>query len=358
MNMINSATRDCSAWIDSVSDRAATLLGRFNVSRAFRMSEEPDGSLLLYADGQPRNTTSTATRVEVVEGQIDFSMLSMLRGSRVELVLRPDRFLFCPLELPGRAAGFIHGIVRAQIDRLTPWSAANAAFGWLSPSTPDGEKMVITVAATARASILPYVGAIAATGAQSISVWTFLSDADPEHTLIKVWEQETKGAASVGRIRTALVGVLAVSAASAFVALCAYGILGANLTAERGDIDRQIATIRQTGTPPRDLAQGSPGEDRLSLEKRKQEAPSTVLVLEALSKILPDHTYVTEMRIEGAKLQLTGITRDAPSLISLIEQSGRFKQATFFAPTTRAASNSGDRFSIEVIINSAGSPSS
>jgi general secretion pathway protein L len=79
-----------------------------------------------------------------------------------------------------------------------------------------------------------------------------------------------------------------------------------------------------------------------------------VLALEALSKILPDQTYVTELRVEGNKLRLTGVTRDAPALIELIEQSGRFTRATFFAPTTRSSSDTGDRFHIEAIIRPLG----
>jgi len=81
-----------------------------------------------------------------------------------------------------------------------------------------------------------------------------------------------------------------------------------------------------------------------------------VIVLEMLSQILPDHTYVTELRIEGNKLRLTGITRDAPSLIGLIEQSPRFTRATFFAPTTRSPSDSGERFHIEAQIQPLVSP--
>ena len=45
-----------------------------------------------------------------------------------------------------------------------------------------------------------------------------------------------------------------------------------------------------------------------ALERRKHQNPSSVIVLEALSRILPDHTYVTELRIEGDKLRMIGIT--------------------------------------------------
>ena len=83
------------------------------------------------------------------------------------------------------------------------------------------------------------------------------------------------------------------------------------------------------------------------MERRKNETAAIVIALDALSHVLPDHTYVTELHIEGGKLQIVGISRDAPSLIRLIEQSEHFTRATFFAPTTRAPSDPGDRFHIE-----------
>jgi general secretion pathway protein L len=75
--------------------------------------------------------------------------------------------------------------------------------------------------------------------------------------------------------------------------------------------------------------------------------PSSVIVIEALSQLLPDDTYLTELRILGDKLQIVGVSSDPPGLIRLIEQSPHFSQATFFAPTTRAPSETRDHFNIE-----------
>src|SRR5690348_13554758 len=45
-----------------------------------------------------------------------------LRGSRIEIAMRSDQVLFRTIDFPKAAADFLDGMVRAQIDRLTPWS--------------------------------------------------------------------------------------------------------------------------------------------------------------------------------------------------------------------------------------------
>jgi general secretion pathway protein L len=88
----------------------------------------------------------------------------------------------------------------------------------------------------------------------------------------------------------------------------------------------------------------------LELERRKHATPSSAIIIEALSRVLPDDTYLTELRILGDKLQIVGVSKDAPSLIRLIEQTHHFSRAVFFAPTTRSPSEMGEHFSIEAHI--------
>ena len=65
---------------------------------------------------------------------------------------------------------------------------------------------------------------------------------------------------------------------------------------------------------------------------------------------MPDDTYLTELHVADGKLEITGVTREAASLIQIIEQTEQFRNATFFAPTTRAPLEAGEQFHIEAQI--------
>jgi general secretion pathway protein L len=131
---------------------------------------------------------------------------------------------------------------------------------------------------------------------------------------------------------------------AAAASLVVGDVIGRQLEAEQQQVSSKItarrAAMRLGAGNAKDSAQAV-------LARRKQMTPSSVMVLEALSDILPDNTYVTEFRIEKDKLQVVGITQDAPSLVKLMEQSPQFTRVTFFAPTTRAANDPGERFHVE-----------
>jgi general secretion pathway protein L len=143
-----------------------------------------------------------------------------------------------------------------------------------------------------------------------------------------------------------LMATFLLSGLSAAAAIGISAIASDNLSAEQQELLRKISARKAA---MRNLSEGSALH---ALEKRKQTTPSSVVALEALSALLPDDTYVTEFRIDGEKLQIVGMTSDAPSLIRLIEQSPHFAHATFFAPTTRSPGTTKEQFHIESHINS------
>ena len=345
------------SWINTVAVTMTGAADRLTFPRKIELVEEQNGAFRLRTQkNAPSSVPIESLQIENgrVAGPVSEKVAAMLRGSRAELRLRPSRFLFRPLELPSRAAEFLDGVVRSQIDRLTPWNASEAVFGFSQPTELTSDRIVVTVAATARAQVVPYVKALADAGVESITVTTVKEDDAGGHIPIKVLEERTRSILDVSRVRRALIIVLVLTGLAAVTSITSASIIGSNLDAKQNDLTWRIAQRRAA---LRASGEGGPALSALGkLELRKHESPTSVMVIEVLSQILPDHTYVTELRIEGDKLRLTGVTRDAPSLIRLIEQSAHFSRATFYAPTTRTPSDPGDRFHIEAQIGPLFSP--
>jgi general secretion pathway protein L len=335
------------------------VIARLAASRTVRLVEGESGQFTFNRSDIRMSAAAGAGQLRFEDGKIvgrqPASAETALRGGRVELVMRPDRFLFKPLELPSRAAEFLDGVVRAQIDRLTPWSAERAAFGCSKPLDAGAGRIVVTVAATAKAVVAPYLQAFAGLDVRSVTISTHAPDA-PNAPAIKVFEETLAGILDLRRARRILLAILAAGGLVAAAAVIAAMIVGGNLQARQDELARSIAQRRAAVV----AARNAPGDPitvaERALARRKNETPSSVIVLEVLSQILPDHTYVTELRIEADKLRLTGVTRDAPVLIRLIERSKHFTGATFFAPTTRGPSDSGDQFHIEARMEPVFSP--
>ena len=336
-------------WTDSVAGTVNALLDRPQSKRTVQIIEEDHDTFTLRAAGAgKRKLPEHRIRITggAIEGRLPARWAKMLRGSRAEMILRANRFLFRPLELPKRAIEFLDGIVRAQIDRLTPWTSAEAVFSWTPPTDAPNDRIELTVAATARALVTPYVQAIADLGTASVVVLTVPADAEQHAAPIKVFEQRARGVLEIDRIRRVLVALFVMSALAAAISMGYSTVALDSLDAEQQALSRKIAARRAALRTGPEFAVSA----QRMLERRKQTTPSSVVVLEALSQILPDHTFVTELRIEGDKLQVVGVTRDAPALIALIEQSTHFTRATFYAPTTRSPGEPGERFHIEAHI--------
>jgi general secretion pathway protein L len=342
-------------WLEAVAAFLVASIGRVVSPRVVRLVEEDDGSGFTLR--LPKETSAVPARVQLDDAttELSESAARSIRGNRVEVVLRPSRFVFRQLELPRRAIGFLDGIVRAQIDRLTPWAAADAVFGWGRPADITNDRIAVMVASTARAMVRPILQAVSASGAASIAVLTAPADSPTAAASIKVYDQSVRGMLDARRVSRMLLVVLLLAAGAAGVALAADFVIGGDLAARQDDLARSINARRVLLR----AGQGGVASDATALlVRRKHETPATVIVLEALSKILPDDTYVTELRVEGNKVQITGVTRDAPALIRLIEQSAHFTRATFFAPTTHAPTDPGDRFHIEAHVEPVNTPRS
>jgi general secretion pathway protein L len=348
MSVLNDIPTAFSLWIDLVARMVKTTFERFQSSRRIELVEERDGTFTLrWAHGNaPKPGLTAPAQVEIRDGALSGlspEWAEELRGSSAQVVLRPSRFLFRPLDLPRRATEFLDGIIRAQLDRLSPWRADEAAYHWIAPPESGGERVTITVVATARALVAPIAEAVAAAGAAIVEISTVPGE---NAVPITVFVQRTRAAAELGRIRMALLAIFIGSGLSAVASSVGSGFLADYYDGEKQQVEHRLAERRAALR----ASQSGDGSASELLDRRKQTSPSSVIVLDALSALLPDNTYATELRIEGDKVQIIGVTHDAPSLIQLLERSPHFTHANFFAPTTRNPNDAGERFHVEAEI--------
>jgi hypothetical protein len=138
MNILAPMQEGFNRWIDSVAGTVNGLLNRLQSNHEVRIIEEAPDTFRLHAPADGRRANLTDHRIRIVgsaiKDRLPADWAKMLRGSRAEIVLHANRFLFRPLELPKRAVEFLDGIVRGQIDRLTPWAPDEAVFARTPPT--------------------------------------------------------------------------------------------------------------------------------------------------------------------------------------------------------------------------------
>lgn len=350
MAMLAEARQWFEQWIGAVATAVDGVAGRFMHRRSVELDENADGTftarLAASKDGSPLTPASFRLDHDAPQPPLSADWKAALDGSRIEIRLRSDQIVSRVLDFPSQAADFLDGMIRAQVDRLTPWTAADAVFGWGSPQPVANDRIEVAFSATAAAKVDPLLRLAGMLGAASVAVTAPAVGSDGTPQQVTLLDRSLRGLAgpTVPRLlRIALVSTAA--AAAACLLLNIY--VGGWLQSEQEDLQHRISQRRAA---LRLDANGDTSGLGL-LAKRKQTTPSSVMVLEAISRVLPDTTYVTELRIEGNKVQVVGLTQDAPSLIRLLEQSPQFTRATFFAPTTRAANESAERFHVEANIS-------
>lgn len=343
-----SALASASSWIGREIEAAAqAFILAFEAmrgARRMRIVERPDGDFALASGQSGAEAEPTRWRLRDGAWIASGGPAARLAGAEVEVELASRRFVYREIELPRQAGEFLGGVVRAQIDRLTPWTAREAAFGWSAPKSISADRILVTVAAAPRGSIASLAQALEAA---RVRAWTISAPAE-EETPVEARITVSSGRPGAAERERAVRRALGLALAAATLAALLSGLASLFVV---GGLEEQSVALRREIAAHRAVLTGGGGSAAqtalATVEARKRATPASVLVIEALSRALPDDTYLTQLHVEGDKVQIGGLTEDAPGLIRLIEQSPSFRHAAFDAPTTQTPGERGERFHIE-----------
>jgi general secretion pathway protein L len=145
-----------------------------------------------------------------------------------------------------------------------------------------------------------------------------------------------RSASQTSKILTALAAALTVSAVGIDYQLHQNALL--SLKSQTGEL--QLKEARR----PINFIQ-----DQInSIQRLKHQQIPVVVALEKLTALLPDTVWLTNFSIEGNRISIAGEAQSAAPLISILENSENFANATFSSPVTREAKADRERFSIEL----------
>ncbi len=104
-------------------------------------------------------------------------------------------------------------------------------------------------------------------------------------------------------------------------------------------------TINQVETFRRDIAAGDAGRDILIQETER--TGDVLQTLAAVTRILPDDTYLTDFSLRERQMTLSGRSASAPHLITGLSADPAIRNTAFAAPVTRIEGATSDVFSIK-----------
>jgi len=262
-----------------------------------------------------------------------------------------DKVVRRDITVPAGAQKFLSGVIRNQIERLSPWPPNNVVYGFDSESSRENASVVdVRILMASRTDIDAFRNHLAALDVQidRIVANPTAETADKTPEPVTLWSRLTD--ASRDRLervsRLIGIGIGVTVAVSMCLSLWAFVSAGA-IRDESESIAVRLKTLQrqvQGGRTPSAAAFSSPAERTWFL---KETSVSSVILLEALSRALPDSAYLTEIRLENETLRMIGLADDAPGLLAPLEQSGHLTGAHFSAPTTRGPDSKSFRFSIE-----------
>ena len=257
---------------------------------------------------------------------------------QVVLCLPADEVLSRTLSLPAAAEANLHQVVGFELDRFTPFTPEQVYYdARVVERNPAVKRLQVALTVALRPMVDSLLERIAKMGIQPDSISVI--DADGSVNLLPPEKRPRRNRAKYRFqwILAALMLVLLLVAAAvplwqqrALVISLLPKVQAAQVRAER------ILALREQLQ--------SSIESAGFLVQKKQRMPLVIDIIDELTRILPDNTYVEQLNLKDGAVQVRGQSQEASALIGLVEGSALFRNVTFLSPVTADRRTGRDRF--------------
>jgi general secretion pathway protein L len=287
-------------------------------------------------------TTSAAAQRAAVAGFIRGRM----RRAAIVLALPAERVLRKTLDLPLAAEGDLADLLRFELDRQTPFSPEQARYDYrVTARDRQTGRMQVEMAVAPREAVEQAMSLAAGWGLEPDFV-TAGGDEVSDRTFDLSGRTPPNGFGG----RAVLTGLLAVCVACLLAVAVALPL---RWQAEAAAVaEQELAVARAAARETTDLreALGRRRQDQRFLFDRKLNKPMAVSMLANLTRLLPDDTYLFELRLQDGRMRVRGYAPSASPLLELFERHPRLGGARFESPVTRVPGIDKERFDLSAAL--------
>jgi general secretion pathway protein L len=304
----------------------------------------------------PEPGNGDAALAGVATAQETRTLLRAVRQARLPIVLRLPAAMGIVRRdrLPASAERELGSIMAHKIDVLTPWTVDQVHFDQRIDGRRDDGQIEVSLVAAPRGAVAEARRRLATIGLETRGVDLVEDDplaapsVDLTHAIDTAHPRSRWGGVLLwlGIILFTAGGVAAghhIVSRQAIVAERRELVLGLEQRlADMPDLRASLEALRN--------------ETRFVAEQQR-EAASPLVVLESLSRILPDGVWLTDVSISGKALSIQGYADDVAGIVGLIEAAPQFARAEFRSPSTRERVLTADgverevsRFSVAAVV--------
>ena len=282
-----------------------------------------DRSALLHReiDGQVQNLGS----IEPGSVQIDGSVFGVLdqQPAPLHLLLPVSWILTRDTVMPGAAKENLRQVIGYEMDRLTPFSADQVYFDFRIKEDVSGmDTLPVELAVVQKSLLTPFLEKLGGSGVSphivsSEGLWKGVNFLPPE------LRPRTDVKRVVLKALPLLVVITLLGVALA-LPLWQKRKIAMDLQFQESELSaraEEVMVIREKLDKEKKRLEG--------IRSAWQQFPPTADVVKALTDLLPDDTSLQQLELKGEEVVLRGISRQASSLLKLVEESPGFSDAAF-----------------------------
>jgi len=264
------------------------------------------------------------------------------------LILPRDKVLTRELTLPLAAEENLRQVLSFQIDVETPFTAEQIYYEYVVTSRSSNSKtLVLELFVTPRDVVDDSLATLAKNGLHPDVIAPHTADNANGHEINLVPPSQVR---NQGFTPTRLNQLLAVLALLLLIVTLALPIIQKNLVIS--SLEEELNQAMQASSQSNQL--------RLEVEtlvtgskyllEKKQTERTMMHLLNEISRVIPDDTWVNRIGINRGELQLEGQSGSSAGLIDLIEESPVFHRTQFRSATTQVARTNQERFHLSTNI--------